>query len=72
MPSPDLLVVCLTAFVAVFALLGVLALVMRGLLTLFPAPAPSTSSDHAVLAAVSAAAAAAYPGMRITKIEEGS
>jgi len=72
MATPDLLLVCLTAFTAVFVLLTVLALVMRGLLAVFPAPpepAP-TSSDPAMVAAITAAALAVFPGAAITKSEE--
>lgn len=69
--SVNLLLVCVTAFSAVFVLLGALALVMRGLIAVFPAPLPSASTtDPAVVAAISAAAAAAYPDSTITKIEE--
>jgi hypothetical protein len=69
--APNLLFICVTAFAAVFALLGTLALVMRGLMAAFPAPPPSTSSsDPAMLAAITTAAAAAFPGTTITKIEE--
>ena len=73
-PAPNLLFVCLTAFTAVFVLLGTLALVMRGLITIFPAPQVplSSSSDPAMIAAITTAAAAAYPDATITKIEEAS
>ncbi len=72
MQTPDLFLVCLTALTAVFALLGALALLMRGLMVLLPAaPAPvSASTDPAIVAAISTAAAAAFPGATITKIEE--
>lgn len=69
MGTPDLLVVCVAAFTAVFVMLGVLALVMRALIALFPERAPS-SIDPAVVAAVTVAASAAYPGTRIARIEE--
>jgi hypothetical protein len=68
MGSPDIFIVCVSAFIAVFVLLTVLALVMRALIAVFPQL--TGGSDVAVLAAVSAAAAAAYPGARISKIEE--
>lgn len=70
-PPPNLLFVCLTAFAAVFVLLGGLALVMRGLMAAFPAPLPiSSSSDPAMLAAITTAVAAAFPDATITRIEE--
>jgi hypothetical protein len=68
MGSPDILTVCASAFIAVFILLALLSLVMRALIAVFPQL--TSSSDVAVLAAVSAAVAAAYPGVRISKIEE--
>jgi Na+-transporting methylmalonyl-CoA/oxaloacetate decarboxylase gamma subunit len=38
MGSPDLLVVCVSAFAAVFLLLTLLAVVMRALIAVFPDP----------------------------------
>lgn len=73
MPAPpDLLLVCFTAFTAVFVLLGALALLMRGMMALFPgATIPDApSSDPAMVAAITTAATAAFPGAAITKIEE--
>jgi hypothetical protein len=69
MGAPDLLVVCFAAFTAVFVMLTVLALVMRGLIALFP-ERPGGSIDPALVAAVTAAASAAYPDSRIATIEE--
>ncbi len=68
MGSLDLLLICTSAFIAVFVLLLALALVMRGLMAVFPVRAALT--DTAMLAAVAAAVSAAYPGARISKIEE--
>ena len=68
MGSPDLLLVCVSAFASVFVLLTVLALVMRALIAVFPEKA--TTTDTAVLAAVTAAVSAAYPGARIKDIQE--
>ncbi len=69
MAESDLLLVCVAAFTAVFVMLGALAVVMRALISLFPERA-TQSIDAAVVAAVTAAAAAAYPDARIVKIEE--
>ena len=66
--SPQLLLACIAAAVAVFVLLTALALVMRALIAVFPDRTART--DPAVLAAVTAVLTAAYPGMRITKVEE--
>ena len=68
MGSPDLLVVCVSAFAAVFLLLTLLAVVMRALIAVFPEKV--TTTDAAVLAAVTAAVSAAYPGARIANIQE--
>ncbi len=68
MQSADLLVICLSAFTSVFVLLAVLALVMRLIIVVFPERA--AVADAAVIAAVSAAAQAAFPGTKITKVEE--
>ncbi len=68
MHSPDLLSICLTAFIAVFTLLAVLAIVMRLIAAIFAHKEPTT--DAAVLAAVTAAVSAVYPGTIITKVEE--
>ncbi|MBT8397573.1 MAG: hypothetical protein HKO65_07030 [Gemmatimonadetes bacterium] len=68
MNPPDLLVVCLSAFVAVFALLSFLAVVMRLLITVYPERLAGI--DSATIAAVTAAAAYAFPGTKITKVEE--
>jgi hypothetical protein len=67
MTQPDLLIVCAAALIAVFTLLGTLAGVIRLLTSIFPEP---TDDDAALLAAVSAAASARHPGMRVTRIEE--
>jgi hypothetical protein len=68
MGSPDILLVCVTAFIAVFILLTILALVMRALIAVFPERI--SDSDPAMLAAVAAVVSAAYPGAKISKIQE--
>jgi len=68
MNPPDLLVICLSAFVAVFLLLGFLAVTMRVLMAVYPAK--TGGLDSATIAAVTAAAAYAFPGTRVTKVEE--
>ncbi len=67
MTEPNLLGVCAAAFIAVLALLSVLAGMIRALTALFP---PPESSDPALVAAISAAAARAYPGMAVKSIQE--
>jgi hypothetical protein len=68
MGSPDLLMICTSAFVAVFVLLTLLAFAMRGLIAVFPEK--TVGSDPAMLAAVSSVVAAVFPGSKITKVEE--
>jgi hypothetical protein len=68
MNPPNLLVICLSAFVAVFLLLSFLAVVMRLLITAYPQK--MSGIDAATIAAVSAAAAFAFPGTKVTKVEE--
>jgi hypothetical protein len=66
--EPDLLTVCIAAFLAVVTLLGVLAGAIHLLGVVFPEREGGT--DPAIIAAIHSAAASAYPGMRVTKIEE--
>jgi hypothetical protein len=67
----DVVAMCLSALVAVFVLLGALALVMRAILLIFPEPETEPlGGDSALLAAVVSAAESAHPGTRVTKIEE--
>lgn len=67
MPEPNLLVISASAFIAVIVLLSLLAGIIRLLTILFPA---HEDSDATLVAAITAAAARAYPGTRISKIEE--
>jgi hypothetical protein len=68
MGPPNLLLICASAFAAVFLLLAFLSLVMRIMIAVFPQK--KASGDPAVYAAVAAAASAAYPGTKITRFEE--
>jgi hypothetical protein len=68
MDQQNLLVICTSAFVAVFLLLSFLAVVMRVLISAFPQKA--LGIDSATIAAVTAAAAYAFPGTKVTKVEE--
>ncbi len=60
MENPNLLLICLNAFVAVLGLLWVLAIALRGLIELFPEKAPP-KTDTAVAVAIASA---------VTHIEE--
>jgi hypothetical protein len=64
----NLLIICGTAFLAVFVLLIVLAVIIRLITAAFPCP--DNEDDAMVAAAISAAVATAYPGARVTRIEE--
>ena len=68
MAGTDLLLICALAFAGVFLLLACLAAVMRLIMAVFPKL--EDKADTALLAAVASAAAAMYPGTRVTKIEE--
>lgn len=69
MPASELLPICIAAFIWVFTILIVLAVVMRLIILIFPEKKAGT--DAAVIAALSATVQAAFPGTTINKIEEG-
>jgi hypothetical protein len=64
----DLLLYCTTAFIAVFALLAVLAVVMKVITQVFPERLPG--KDIAMVAAVASVVSTLYPGAVITNVEE--
>lgn len=66
---PDLTTVCFSAFIAVFVLLTILAIAMKAIETLFPAP-EEDESTAAIIAAISTSYAKIYPYAKITKIKE--
>ena len=68
MERPDLLMVCIASFSAVFLLLTFLAVVMRILIQVLPEKLAKV--DPAVLAAITATVSALYPGTRITRVKE--
>lgn len=68
MPETSLLTICGSALVAVFVLLLLLAAVIRLITLVFPSR--ETTVDASVIAGISAAVAAIYPGARVTRIEE--
>ena len=67
MELSGILLMCGVAFVAVFILLGLLALVMEGIILLFPQRAPAV--EPAVVAAVASAVASLFGGARVIRIE---
>jgi hypothetical protein len=66
--SINLIVVSLVAFSAVFLLLTILAAAMHLITLVFPVR--KVVADSAFVAAITAAVASAYPGARVTRIEE--
>lgn len=67
MTEPNLLIICATAFVAVILLLSILAATIRLLTAIFPV---TDGADAALVAAITAAHAHAFPGRTIQNIEE--
>jgi Na+/H+-dicarboxylate symporter len=69
MESPNLLMICVVAFCAVFSLLAFLAVVMKILTNVFPMKV-ADELDAAMVTAISASMSVVYPQTRITKIEQ--
>ena len=69
MGPPNLLIICVSAFCAVFLLLAFLALVMKILTNVFP-EILADEVDAAMLAAISASMSVVYPQTKITKVEQ--
>ncbi len=65
---PDLLTICISAFIAVFVLLSFLALLIRLIEYVFPYKEEST--DAALIATITTTYQSIYPNTKITKIEE--
>jgi hypothetical protein len=68
MASSSLVFICLSAFIAVFVLLTVLAVVMRLILLTFPEK--EKMLDAAIIAALTTTMQTVYPGTTIKNIEE--
>jgi hypothetical protein len=68
MESSNLFVVSTVGYVVAFAVLAVLAIIMRLITLLFPEG--EEAGDAAVVAAVTATYQALSPGVTVTKIEE--
>ena len=67
--NPDnLLIICSSAFIAVFLLLSFLAVVMRLLMLAYPRKAEGI--EPAIVAVLTAAATYAFPGTKVTNVEE--
>jgi hypothetical protein len=68
MESAELVLISVSAFLWVFIILCLLALLMRMLMWVFPGV--GKGMDPAVLAAVTTVLQTALPGTKVTKIEE--
>lgn len=71
MPTPNLLVVCSLSFLVVFVVLAFLAGLMRALILLTPeAEERAGGIEPSVVTAITEGVKAAYPGAKVTDIEE--
>ena len=68
MASTDLLVICAAAFLTVFVILMVLAIIMRLIIIVFPEK--EDGFDAAILSVMASTYQTIYPNTKITKIEE--
>ena len=68
MQSVELVVICGVAFLMVFIILMLLAVIMRLIILVFPEKA--AESDAALIAAISAAVQTVFPGTKLTNVEE--
>jgi hypothetical protein len=68
MEASQLLLICVSAFIAVFVVLSLLAIIMHIIIILFPEK--GIGGDAALLAAITTTISKQYPGTKITKIEE--
>ena len=64
----DLIMICGIAFLIVFIILALLAILMRITMIIFPQK--SVGMDSAMIAAIAATIHAAFPGTTISKLEE--
>ena len=68
MQSVDLAVICSVAFLMVFVILALLAVVMKLIILILPEK--KAVSDAAMIAAITAAVQTVFPGTKLTKVEE--
>ena len=68
MDTLNLLAICASAFLSVFLLLTLLAVIMRLIIAIFPEKLIAV--EAAVLAAIASTVGGLYPGTKVTKIEE--
>ena len=68
MSDPNLVIICITAFTAVFILLALLAGVMQLIMMIFPKAGKVIEPTY--IAAISSTFQALIPGSKVTRIEE--
>lgn len=68
MTPTDLTMICGIAFLVVFIILTLIALLMRIIMLIFPVKAAKT--DPVIIAAIAATVQTVFPGTKITKLEE--
>lgn len=68
MEPSGLLTICFSAFLAVFTILSLLAIMMRLIIRIFPEK--DNQEKGAIIAALTSVVNRYYPGTKITKIEE--
>jgi hypothetical protein len=68
METTELYMICGIAFLVVFIILTLLALLMRIIMIVFPEKVAEI--DSAMIAAVAATIQTVFPGTKITKLEE--
>jgi hypothetical protein len=67
MEGNELYLICGIAFLVVFLILAILAIIMRIILIIFPEKRPGV--DAAMIVAVTTAVQSLFPGTKISKIE---
>jgi hypothetical protein len=68
MEGTNLLMVCILSLAVAFAVLAVMAVIMRILMRIFPEPVRTI--DAPTLAAITAAVSAHYPRTKVTEVKE--
>jgi len=68
MESLGLVTICTSAFLAVFLILSIFAILIRLIIIVFPDP--ESREDQAIIAAISTTVNSQYPGTKTTKVEE--
>lgn len=70
MENVNLLSISISAFLIVFLILSILALMMFAIIKIFPEKESLASDDTALYAALTTTIQTIFPGTKVTKIEE--